>query len=133
MILTKEEEAQLTEKLQRSLAPCAHCGSAGILERKGNSIRYWLVRCSVCRASVKGTEAQEAADGWNRRPTNHLVKLPVAGYLLPGGQKWSYVAIHEDNTVSFIDWMDGEIVGQIDINLGHFYLSKWERDAAEHV
>jgi hypothetical protein len=128
-----EQERLEKERAQKTLLPCAHCNSGGLLEKKGHSISYWLVSCLVCRASVKGTSMTAAVDGWNRRPSQTLVKLPVASYLLPAGQKWSYVMIHDNNMVSFMDWQDGNLVGQIDVNLGHFFLSRYMKDEDANI
>lgn len=112
------------DRLQKTLLPCAHCNSGGVLKKRGNSISYWVVKCTVCRAEVGGGNAEVATDNWNRRPYRTLVKLPAQSFILPAGQKWSYVMVHEDNTVTFMDWQDGNLVGQIDINLGDFFLSR---------
>lgn len=107
------------EVLQTMVIPCAHCGAGGLLEKKGNSIRHYVVKCEMCRAVVKGTFPWDAVENWNRRPGEVLVPLAESSFLLPEGQAWEKLMI-VDNHKNVIRFTDGESVDGLEISLGHF-------------
>jgi len=121
----------MSDELQRQLLPCPHCNGGALLKKRGNSISYWVARCAICRAEVKGTTAEDAFSGWNQRPTYALHPLPMGSYVLPAGQKYQNLLVFEDGKVSFIDYVDENIAAQVDVDLGHFRICTRRKDKEE--
>lgn len=104
----------------KHLMSCPFCGAKGRIQKKGNSISYWQVRCETCRVFVNGTMAIDAFYGWNRRPNKTWQPLGEHSFLLPAGQPFQHVMVHENGEYTFTDYIDGEVAKEFTVKLGRF-------------
>lgn len=96
--------------------------------RKPAPRRLYKVTCWQCGGSSGvGDSPEEALMNWTSRPTSGYHPLGEHSYLLPGGQKYQHLLVHDRGNISLIDYVDEHIAAQIDLDLGEFRISKWIR------
>lgn len=88
--------------------------------------QYFWITCNMCGSTgARADNPTEAVMNWNGRAIGSYEILGEHGYILPTGQKWSYVQVYEKGNVSFIDTVNDEEAGRVEIDLGHYRLARW--------
>lgn len=118
-------------------APCPYCGASG--QKKSRWVSFQSERsgmrsqkqqrhfyqCEMCGARGGESEFEDQAlANWNSRPGMLWVPLPqwTASFLLPKGQKYTHLMVHEGGEVTLVEYNDltTEVLSQVDVDLGKY-------------
>lgn len=118
----------LAEQL-RDLWPCPFCGADVNLHQetryihtvqRSRGVFFYFLVCPWCGAqSGMSVDPQGAINNWNRRPSYSWSPLGPHRFLLPEGQTYQHLLVHEGGQyVVLLDYSEGITTAMVDIDLG---------------